>query len=150
MLPYSIHIAWSEEDQTFIARCPEFPDLAADGATYEAAVTELRTVLQTAVEICEEDGKDLPAPRTEPSYSGNLSLRLGASMHRRVAELAEYEGTSINSLLQTAIAFYLGMAAGRDVDGLPSPPELPTFGSGGLRPGVDIDSGQARRDAMEG
>lgn len=114
MLPYSIRIAWSEEDETFIARCPEFPYLATDGPTHEEAVRELHTVIEIAIETLVEDGRPLPAPEIETPYKGNLSLRLGSSLHRRVAERAEVEGTSINSLLQTAIAYYLGLRAGAE------------------------------------
>lgn len=114
MLPYSIRIAWSEEDEAFIARCPEFRYLAADGQTQEEAVKELHTVIEMAIETLEEDGRPLPKPEFETPYSGNLSLRLGSGLHRRVAERAEVEGTSINSLLQTAIAYYLGLRAGAE------------------------------------
>jgi predicted RNase H-like HicB family nuclease len=123
MLRYSVRVAWSEEDEAFIARCPEFRGVAADGETYRQAIEEFETVLGMAVELFEEDGRSLPEPRLDTSYSGNLSLRLGLDMHRRVAERAEVEGVSINSLLQTAIAYYLGLQAGRstgiDVDARP-------------------------------
>lgn len=116
MLRYSVRVAWSEEDEAFIARCPEFPSVAADGVTYQQAIEELETVLGMAVEQFEEDDRPLPEPRFDTSYSGNLSLRIGSDMHRRVAERAEVEGVSINSLLQTAIAYYLGLQAGRSID----------------------------------
>jgi predicted RNase H-like HicB family nuclease len=111
---YSVRVAWSEEDGAFIARCPEFRGVAADGPTYLRAIEEFETVLGMAIEVFEEDGRPLPEPRLEPTYSGNLSLRLGSGLHRRVAARAEVEGTSINSLLQTAIAYYLGLRAGAD------------------------------------
>lgn len=111
---YSVRVAWSEEDGTFIARCPEFRGVAADGPTYRRAIEELETVLGMAIEIFEEDGRPLPEPEFETPYSGNLSLRLGSDLHRRVAQRAEVEGTSINSLLQTAIAYYLGLRAGAE------------------------------------
>jgi predicted RNase H-like HicB family nuclease len=118
MMHYSARISWSEEDGAFVARCPEFPGVAADGPTPQEAVAELQTVLGMAVELLEEDGRPLPEPRLEPTYSGNLSLRLGSDLHRRVADRAEVEGTSINSLIQTAIAYYLGLRAGAGLAGL--------------------------------
>lgn len=116
MLRYSVRVAWSEEDEAFIARCPEFRSLAADGVTYRQAIEEFERILGMAIEVFEEDDRPLPEPRFDTSYSGNLSLRIGSDMHRRVAERAEVEGVSINSLLQTAIAHYLGFQAGRSVD----------------------------------
>lgn len=115
MQRYSVRVAWSEEDETFIARCPEFRSVAADGVTYRQAIEEFERVLGQAIELFEEDDRPLPEPRFDPSYSGNLSLRIGSDMHRRVAERAEVEGVSINSLLQTAIAYYLGLQAGRSI-----------------------------------
>lgn len=140
---YSVRVAWSEEDETFIARCPEFPDLAADGPTYQQAITELQTVLEMAAEVLEEDDAAFPQPRYEVAYSGNLSLRLGSHLHRRVAEQADVDGVSINSLLQTAIAYCLGIRTGVNTG------VLPTHGSGGLRPGVDLNDPAALLDAME-
>lgn len=70
--------------------------------------------VEMAIETLEEDGRPLPEPEFETPYSGNLSLRLGSHLHRRVAERAEVEGTSINSLLRTAIAYYLGLRAGAE------------------------------------
>ena len=118
MMHYSARISWRAEDDTFVARCPEFPGVAADGPTPQEAVAQLQTVLGMAVEVFEEDGRPLPEPRFEPRYSGNLSLRLGSELHRRVAERAEVEGTSINSLIQTAIAYYVGLHAGAGLAGL--------------------------------
>lgn len=71
-------------------------------------------MIEMAIETLEEDGRPLPKPEFETPYSGNLSLRLGSDLHRRVAERAEIEGTSINSYLQTAIAHYLGLRAGAE------------------------------------
>lgn len=140
---YSVRIAWSAEDETFIARCPEFPHIAADGPTYGQAIGELQTALEMAAEILEEDGDPLPQPRFEVSYSGNLSLRLGSHLHRRVAEQADVDGVSINSLLQTAIAYYLGVRTGASTSA------LPRHGTEGPRPGIDLDSAEALLDAME-
>lgn len=108
MSNYSIRVQWSEEDQVFVARSPEFSGVAAHGCTAEAAVAECEDAIAGTIEIYEEEGWDLPDPEFAPRYSGKLSLRLGASLHEQVAERAQLDGLSINSFLQVAVARYLG------------------------------------------
>ena len=43
-------IVWSQEDNTFIARCAEFPSLAAHGETAEKALKEIEFVISASFE----------------------------------------------------------------------------------------------------
>ena len=60
---YEVIIYWSAEDATFIAEVPELPGCAADGATYEEALTNARTVIAEWIETAEELGRPIPEPR---------------------------------------------------------------------------------------
>lgn len=46
-----------------------------------------------------EDGENIPLPSYPEEYSGKFNLRLPRSLHRRLAELAEREGVSLNQLV---------------------------------------------------
>ena len=61
---YSVEIAWSEEDQAFIARVPELPGCMADGETYEEAVTAVQIVIAEWIETARELGREVPPPRS--------------------------------------------------------------------------------------
>jgi predicted RNase H-like HicB family nuclease len=60
---YSYYVQWSEEDQAYIAKSPEFPFMAADGETPQEAIQELQIALQGAIEVYKEKGWDLPEPQ---------------------------------------------------------------------------------------
>jgi predicted RNase H-like HicB family nuclease len=60
---YEVILYWSAEDSAFIAEVPELPGCAADGATYEDALTNVRTVIAEGIETAEELGRPIPEPR---------------------------------------------------------------------------------------
>jgi len=51
-----------------------------------------------------EEGEDIPLPSYPEQYSGKFHLRLPRSLHRRLAELAEREGVSLNQCVVTLLA----------------------------------------------
>jgi predicted RNase H-like HicB family nuclease len=97
---YSFHVFWSDEDEAYIATCPEFPSLSAFGDTPDEALREGEAVLESFIDIYREDGRPLPEPQT---YSGKLNVRLPKSLHGALAKRAEQEGVSLNTLIVTAL-----------------------------------------------
>ena len=63
MPKYEVIIYWSEEDQAFIAEVPELPGCAADGQTYEEALTSAEAVIQEWLETARDLGRPIPAPK---------------------------------------------------------------------------------------
>ncbi|MSS71397.1 MAG: type II toxin-antitoxin system HicB family antitoxin [Candidatus Latescibacteria bacterium] len=63
MVKYEVIISWSDEDQAFVAEVPEFPGCAADGATYQEALTNVEVVIQEWIETAKELGRPIPEPR---------------------------------------------------------------------------------------
>lgn len=60
---YSIVIQWSEEDECFVVLLPEFTEVfqpVTHGHTYEEAAKNGGEVLETLIEIYQQDGKKLP------------------------------------------------------------------------------------------
>jgi predicted RNase H-like HicB family nuclease len=66
---YEIILYWSTEDQVFIAEVPELPGCAADGATYQEAVTNAEVVIREWIETAQELGRPIPAPRGRLLYA---------------------------------------------------------------------------------
>lgn len=63
MHKYEVIIYWSEEDQAFIAEVPELPGCAADGETYQKALTNVEVVIQEWIETARELGRQIPTPK---------------------------------------------------------------------------------------
>lgn len=100
---YGFNVLWSDVDQAFVATCPDFPDLSAFGGTPEDAVEDAMKVLDMYVEEFEGQGVPLPPPTVVRTYSGQLRLRLPAFVHAQLAQRAEFEGVSLNSLINTFV-----------------------------------------------
>jgi predicted RNase H-like HicB family nuclease len=66
---YEVIIYWSADDEAFIAEVPELPGCAADGATYEEAVANVRTIIAEWIEIAQELGRPIPEPRGRLMYA---------------------------------------------------------------------------------
>ena len=55
-------IRWSEDDKTFIVMLPEFEDALTHGDTYEEAVHQGKTLIESFILWYRQDGKPLPTP----------------------------------------------------------------------------------------
>jgi predicted HicB family RNase H-like nuclease len=96
---YTYRIEWSEEDQVFIARCLEFPGLAAHGNTTEDALKEIRVVVRESINWLKEDNKSVPQPLGVKKFKGNLTLRIPPKLHRELAIKSAEQGVSVNQYI---------------------------------------------------
>ena len=60
---YEIIIYWSKEDGAFIADVPELPGCAADGATYQEALSNVEVIIQEWIDTARELGRSIPEPK---------------------------------------------------------------------------------------
>jgi len=95
---YSYRVFWSDEDNCYVAVCPEFAQLSGLGESAEKALSELKVAIALAVETLEKRGEPVPEPATQPDHSGQFRLRLPRSLHAALAGRAELEGVSLNTL----------------------------------------------------
>ena len=63
MTKYEVIIYWSDADQSFIAEVPELPGSAADGTTYQEALTNVEVVIQEWIDTAKELGRPIPEPK---------------------------------------------------------------------------------------
>lgn len=105
MNKYGINIIWSDEDNEFVATCPDFPGLSAFGETVEEALKEAKIALGLFLESHKDAGESLPTPTVRHKYSGQLRLRLAKSLHESLAESAKQEGLSLNSYINQLIVW---------------------------------------------
>ena len=111
MNTYSIRIVWSDEEEGYIATSPEFEDLSAYGATAQEAATALESVVVAAIATYSDSGWPLPEPKRVHEHSGQLRVRLPKSLHGRLADEAERDGVSLNTLIVTYLSLRAGEAA---------------------------------------
>jgi len=104
MHKYSINVAWSDEDECYIATIPEFTGLSAFGDSAEDAIQEAYVALEGFLEVYKEDNVPLPKPKTYVPHSGQTRLRLPKSLHANLVEEAREEGVSLNTYIINILA----------------------------------------------
>lgn len=78
------------------------------GNTAEEAIKDAEENLEIYLEYLNNNCIPKPAEYQENIYGGKIALRTSKSTHKKLAEMAELEGTSINQLINSAIDLYLG------------------------------------------
>ncbi|MCA9412636.1 MAG: type II toxin-antitoxin system HicB family antitoxin [Candidatus Omnitrophica bacterium] len=68
-IKYELIIYWSEEDQSYVVEAPELPGCMADGASYEEAVANARTVIEEWIETARELNRPIPEPKGRLLYA---------------------------------------------------------------------------------
>ena len=129
MRSYSFNVTWSERDNAYVATCPEFPGLSAFGDTAAEALEEAGIAVSLFIEEYEADGVPLPQPRTIPSHSGQIRLRMPKYLHAQLAHYANQEGVSLNTLIVSYLSEAVGAAglrARREDSGRRSPDRVPS------------------------
>lgn len=123
---YGYSVRWSDEDEAFIALCPEFPGLSAFGESAAQALEQVQVAVELAVETHRAEGWPLPEPQAISRYSGQFRLRLPRSLHAELAARAEAEGVSLNALAVAYIARGLGTDSAAEADS-GVPPRRPSI-----------------------
>lgn len=98
-----------DETTYWTAFYPEISDCVGCGSTPEEAIEEANDNLDFLLEYLREEGKEIPKEYSETKYNGKIALRVSKSTHKRLSDLAENEGISVNLLLNNAIENYLGL-----------------------------------------
>lgn len=62
---YVYVVAWSVDDEAYVARVAEFESLAAHGDTAASAVAELQKIVESVLTDLEENGEPIPQPEVE-------------------------------------------------------------------------------------
>lgn len=89
---YSIHIAWSDDDQAYIARVPAIPGCMSHGDSYAKAAANVQEAIKDALDAKEQLGFPVP----EPDLAGEEILRFAPLLN--VAKLARAAGLNYNTL----------------------------------------------------
>jgi predicted RNase H-like HicB family nuclease len=60
---YGVVLYWSDDDQAIIAEVPELPGCAADGDTYQEALSNVLVIIEEWIETAQSLGRSIPEPR---------------------------------------------------------------------------------------
>ena len=100
----------ADDGSTYWTACyPSIPGCIGGGDSVEEAISEAQENLEIYLEYLEEECKKIPEEDYKNEYSGKIALRVSRSTHKRLAEISEIEGISINLLLNNAIENYIGL-----------------------------------------
>lgn len=109
--PYARRLV-PDEAGGYVATIQEFPGCIAEGETADEAMINLDIAARAWLEATLAKGKTVPEPVEIHGYSGRFVLRMPSGLHKRAAEQAASEHTSLNQLLVAAVATYLGPLSG--------------------------------------
>lgn len=97
-----------DEEGGFVGSIHEFPGCIAEGDTIEEAACRLEDAAESWLTSQLHHAQAVREPVSFTGFSGKIALRIPRGLHKQASELAELEGTSLNQLLVSAIAVYVG------------------------------------------
>lgn len=101
--PYSRVVIPDQETGSYSARILEFPGCVTQAESLQEAYERLEEAAEVWIETALELNQKIPTSAEERSYSGRILVRLPKRVHRRAAELAEQEATSLNQFILAAV-----------------------------------------------
>jgi len=106
--PYSRVLIPDEESGTYTAQILEFPGCVSEGDSPSEAYERLEKVAESWIRVALDLGQEIPEPAVLQEYSGRVLVRFPKSVHRRAAEYAERDGTSLNQFIVAAVSEKIG------------------------------------------
>ena len=94
----------------FVAEIKDLPGCYSRGETLEETYQNIEEARRLWIESMYEDGNDIPLPgsETEKHYSGKFNVRVPKSLHRKLDQMAEKEGVSLNHFLVSTLSRAVG------------------------------------------
>ena len=97
---YRVDIAWSDEDDCYIARVPELPGCVTDGNTIEEAASHAKDAIEVYLETLDSQKRPHPPALGDRSFSGKIPLRITPELHRDLTARAMLEDLSLNQFIE--------------------------------------------------
>jgi antitoxin HicB len=112
-LKYTVSIEEAPEGGYFI-QIKDLTGCMSQGETIEEALENIEEARRLWMESMYEDGNEIPLPGSaEKPYSGKFNIRIPKSLHRKLDEMAEEEGVSLNHYLVSTLSRAVGMKEGQ-------------------------------------
>ena len=107
VLKYPVTIEEAPEGGYF-AEIKDLPGCFAQGESITEAHEMIEIARRLWLESAYEDGLDIPLPREDREYSGKFNVRFPKSLHRRLYQMADREGVSLNLYLVSTLSKAIG------------------------------------------
>ena len=102
---------------TWVVEFPDLPGCSAVGDTEADALAEAKTARDLWLDVYFEAHQSYTYPKERTSlYSGKVLLRLPKTLHKSLAEQADDEGVSLNTLMITYLAQNCGQRSSNRKD----------------------------------
>ena len=100
---YHARLEYDQEDQCFLGEVIGINDLIVfSGSSVQELEAAFHDSVDGYLEMCERQGRT-----PDKEYSGQFVLRVGAALHRQLAQVASQRDTSLNSVAVEACEEYL-------------------------------------------
>jgi len=107
-LRYPVTIEEAPEGGYFV-QIEDLPGCYAQGESIAEACEMIEVARKMWLEVAYEDNQDIPLPREDREYSGKFNVRLPRSLHRKLDQMAEREGVSLNQFLVSTLSRAVGV-----------------------------------------
>ncbi len=101
-------VVYPAEEGGYVAEIEELPGCITQGETIDEVMEFIEDAKRAWMEVEYEEGADIPLPSSEETYSGRLLVRLPKYLHRRLAQQAVREETSLNQYIVSLLSGGLG------------------------------------------
>lgn len=103
---YRVVLSFDSERKLFTARIPELPQCSAEGATRGEAITRVEEELNAVLQGFSERGTRPPSALddTDREFSGELTVKVSASLQRELTWQSHNEGVDLNQLAAELLA----------------------------------------------
>ena len=114
-LPYRVEVYPEEDGGGYTAAIPDLPGCMTCADTIDELWAMIEEAKALWLETALDDGDYIPEPplMEVQEYSGKFVTRIPRSLHRQLAERAKSEGTSLNQLVLSLLAYGTGRWIGR-------------------------------------
>jgi len=109
-LPYKVEIIPEDDGSGFTAVVPELPGCMTCADTIDELWEMVTEAKQLWLEVALENADHIPepVPFQDEQYSGRFVVRIPRSLHRQLAQRAQWEDTSLNTLVVTVLSDGMG------------------------------------------
>ncbi|OGQ04735.1 MAG: hypothetical protein A3F82_08250 [Deltaproteobacteria bacterium RIFCSPLOWO2_12_FULL_44_12] len=105
MLPFEVHLFYSEEDEGFIATVHELAGCSAFGKTAEEALKEVEVAAKLWIQAAKKEKREIPEPIMSKKFSGKFALRMPKELHRELERESKEQGVSLNQWILFKLAY---------------------------------------------
>jgi predicted RNase H-like HicB family nuclease len=109
-VPYPVTLVHDESGEC-VATIDVLAGCNARGLSPGEALERVADAAAAWVAAAEREGKEVPDPKSAPSYSGRLLLRMPQTLHAELARAAERERVSLKQFITDALSGALGWRA---------------------------------------